>query len=168
MQQPEVKLYDLYDIWYQPLLSQGWFVAVLSFFGCVLVGLLIWIITKKIYKQKQILPWERALSALTTLQDQKYMNTQKSKEFYSQLSLILKEYLHERYTIALLDKTDQELLEFFRNDEVLKTFSAELEQVLQGATRVKFAQKLAALETMKQDLATCSSLVEKTRPTPPS
>lgn len=164
MQQPEIKLYDLYDIWYESLLSQWWVIAVLVFVGALCVGLCLWFVIRKI-KQKAAVPaWQQALRSFEQLQAETYLQAEKSQEFYLQLSAILKEYLQDRYQVALCDKTDQELLQFFGSSEVLDAFAAEMDQVLQGATMVKFAQQRAALETMKRDLAFCSSLVEKTKP----
>lgn len=162
-QQPEIKLYDLYDIWYEPLLAQRWFIITVIVVSLIIVSLLAWFITKKLLAKKPLMPWQRALQAFERLQNPEFIQAEKSQEFYVQLSYILKEYLQERYQEALLDKTDQELIEFFQNRDVLKPFTEEMEQVLQGAVTIKFAKQSAARETMKRDVAACTAVIEKTK-----
>lgn len=167
MQQPEIKLYDLYDMWYEPLLVQRWFIITLIIVGFIFISLFIWFVVKKIRTKKPLLPWQRALQEFKKL-EAKTMRMEHSQEFYVQLSHILKEYLQERYHEVLLDKTDQEVIEFFQNRDVLKLFTSDIEQVLQGAVRIKFAKQSAVQETMKRDVAVCAAVVQKTIPTKPS
>lgn len=163
-QQPEIQLYDLYDIWYEPLLQQWWCKVLLIVGSCLCITACIWFLYKKLSTKKMLPPWQRALRSFEQLHTDAYLQAEKSQEFYLQLSAILKEYLQDRFQVAVRDKTDHELIEFFQHDEILQRFTADIGQVFEGASYVKFAQQAAALETMKRDLATCSSLVEQTKP----
>jgi hypothetical protein len=157
----EIRLYDLYDIWYEPFWVQRWFVVMLSILFFFALGFFMyWLMLKR--RKKHVLSSSgRALAALKELNTSVYVNN--GKQFYTELCTIIKNYLQERYSINLTDKSDHEIMLLFQTRDDAPEVAQQLETVLYGAVTIKFAQHKAAQEQMAHDLQTCILLVEKTQ-----
>lgn len=105
-----------------------------------------------------------ALRALETLKRAKYIRLEQYKEFYSQLTHILKQYYENRFLVDALEQTTSEFLETMTNmpefDEVMTT---ETHQLLERADFIKFAKaKSDELESGKA-LSLVVDLVNRTK-----
>ena len=121
----------------------------------------------KLPPEQQLEPHELALKRLEHLREQKLYQQGKYKEFYSELSEILRQYVEQRFHITALELTTSEL------EMLLKTaqlFDQELYQgyirVLKNADLVKFAKYIPHSTICKADLDFAFEFVEKTKPQP--
>lgn len=162
--EPEIRMYDLYDVWYHPFWQQGWFRQSMIAFGvlciAVVVVLMYWWWAKR--RKKAVPAWSHALQAFATLQPEHYRQ-QEAQLFYTRLCLIFKEYLMQHYQVNLIDKSDQEVINFFCTYGLSPELADQIEKVLQGAITIKFAKQSAAHEHMIRDLQKCVSFVQQTR-----
>ena len=162
----QIRLYDdLYDLWYEPFWHKPWFII---FAGCLatvfLVGL-IWLVIRSIKKKKKVLtPWQEALKNLMALNIASYEMPSRHKDYYQQLTGILKRYVSRRYGCFLASKTDQEVINALKETELAHDLQEQLEDIMQGAVFVKFANQQAAHEKMKLDLQRAQELIQKTIP----
>jgi hypothetical protein len=158
------QLYDIYPTWHVPFWQTTWFFWLMMLIGSIILAALItgFIMWKRKYKKPKT-AWEQALSALNLL-GQRAMHPRESKEFYTQLTSILKRYLQERYEIPVMGKTDQELIASLESLDVLKDAPVLLQEVIEGSTIIKFANVQSGQERMHQDLDRCRVFITTTIP----
>jgi len=85
-------------------------------------------------------PEEIAWDALHKLEDSNLLSEGHAKEFYFQLSVILRQYLENRYHFSALDRTTSELLMEFRKNNFGLELTNEMRDFLDNADLVKFAK----------------------------
>ncbi len=133
--------------------------------------LLYWFIwrEKPLTEEEQIAllpPYERAKLALQKLDDNKYLEKSEIKEYYSDLTMIIRKYLDEKvYDHALESTTDQliDRLTILREGNQIdldkKTIS-NIESILKRADLVKFAKSQPNIELAKLDRNTIDSEID--------
>ena len=78
--------------------------------------------------------WEKQLKTEKIWKQERY------KEFYTQLTDVLRRYIHERYGVNSLEMTSEEILHIIRNKVEEDSVYVNLQQVLTIADLVKFAK----------------------------
>lgn len=159
-EQPKVELIDIYDITYNPWWLSSWFKLCASGLFGVLIIALSYVLYKK-YKKKISLPyWQQTLRSIELLKKQGFEDGQL---FYVRLTQVVKQYLHERYKIALADKTDSEMLETLKHTpDIPPLVYKEVKEIFDGVMFIKFANQHAAKERMEQALIKSQELVSLT------
>ncbi len=170
MNQQELELFDLYDLWYEPFWHKPWFWPIVVTVILLLAALVVYWFVKKRMKTKQIIkePWQEALEQLAILKVHECKSITARKQFYSNLTYILKRYLIRRYGIALESKTDEEIIVIIQNSEFPVELFATLSTIFNGAQYIKFAHQDAALEQMNYDLEHTISIIKSTGSNTPS
>jgi len=150
----KVKIFDIKGVQKAPFVLSDYFLTLLLFFFIwVLALLIIWFILKKKYgKEKEILTAEQmlpphivAIMELDRLKSEKIWKIGKNKEYYTNLSDILRKYVQRRFMINALEMTTDEILILFKRDKSTQSVYQNLRQILQLADLVKFA-KIQPLE----------------------
>jgi len=150
----KVKIFDIKGVQKAPFVLSDYFLTLLLFFFIwVLALLIIWFILKKKYgKEKEILTAEQmlpphivAIMELDRLKSEKIWKIGKNKEYYTNLSDILRKYVQRRFMINALEMTTDEILILFKRDKSIQSVYQNLRQILQLADLVKFA-KIQPLE----------------------
>ena len=122
--------------------------------GVILIGAIIFFILYSIKRKKKNQPiFTRppkpkepahviALRELDRIKNEKLWQKDKTKQFYSEVTETLREYIEYRFEIPAMEQTSDETLESFRNRrDLLKEKSIEkLSQMLKLADLVKFAK----------------------------
>ena len=122
-----------------------WLLPILALFGLVTF---IFFRRKKIRESKEedLPPYEEAISALRKLDDSQLLIQNKSKEYYSVLTVIVKRYLDREVDDMALESTTDELIERLNTHKKSGSFDfdpamiRDLELVLKRADLVKFAK----------------------------
>lgn len=123
-----------------------------SLVGLLIIGLLVflflyWRKQRKIkqgiveYKKPKIPPHELALKELDRIKNEKLWQQARLKEYYTDLTNVLRQYLELRYGIHALELTTDEIME--RLDDLKnidKESKSKIEQVFRLADLVKFAK----------------------------
>ncbi len=119
-------------------------------------------------KEQQLPPYEEALVALQTLDSSTYLKENKSKEYYSHLTEIIKRYLDREVDETALESTSDELIarlqllkdggNFDFNVEDIK----RLDGILKRADLVKFAKMQQAEAQAKEDRAAVEEIINHT------
>lgn len=115
-------------------------------------------------KNKTIIPIQRpktpahqiAFAALDKLKEEKLWQQQKTKEYYSRLTDILRMYIENRFHIPAMESTSYEIFERFMYSNLISQQAFEkLKQLLSTADMVKFAKAkpLPNENTMSMDNA---------------
>ncbi|MDO4782748.1 MAG: BatD family protein [Capnocytophaga felis] len=118
---------------------------------------------------KNLPPFERAIEELKKLQESKYLIESKHKEYYSELTDIIRNYLEDEVHISAKESTSDELLEKIhllqesgKLNLTLETIS-NLKRVLQTADLVKFAKSKPEDTIAEYDRETIKDVVVKTK-----
>lgn len=157
----------LYDI--KPFIeveksSSDWWKTLLIILAiiCIVGGLIYWFVWRKkpLTKEEEIAllpPYERAKLALKKLDESHYLEHSELKEYYSELTFIIRKYLDEKvYDRALESTTDElisrlNLLKDGNQIDIPKEDIKNLESILKRADLVKFAKSAPDIELAKLD-----------------
>ena len=119
----------------------------------ILIG--IWYYFKKrkkvvpvVVEVKPVIPLDvQALNKLAALKDKKLLEQDEVKQYHSELTDIVREFLEKRYKIRALEQTSDEIFSGLRHLEIAEENRNRLRQILMLADLVKFAkQKPLAVE----------------------
>ncbi|MBK8808572.1 MAG: hypothetical protein IPO21_18835 [Bacteroidales bacterium] len=105
-----------------------------------------------------------ALKALDSLKNKQLWQSEKHKEYYSQLTEILRLYLELRYSINALEKTTDEIIdELYAQNVTESGIVLELKQILTTADLVKFAKQKPVAEENVNNLDLAYKIIDKTK-----
>nr|WP_232625227.1 BatD family protein [Pareuzebyella sediminis] len=168
----------MYDI--KPLMeveksnAKFWITLVIALLLIALLGgALYWFVFRKkplSKEEKEALlpPYDRALIELKKLENSKYLIQDEYKQYYSELTGIVRSYLEEDVHVSALESTTDELilkLEMLRDAGELKIDHDTLQQfkrILQTADLVKFAKSKPDTSIAEQDRKSIEDIVTKT------
>jgi hypothetical protein len=142
----------------------------------ILLGLLIMLVLFLLRKRRQRVDsvsleplrpaHEVALMELEALQSKGLIEQGKIKEFYIELSNILRRYMDRRYTIESLDRTTEELISEMRSKRVEPDVIRMIRNVLVECDLVKFAKLRPQVSEIDLVHKTAVQFIERTRPLP--
>ncbi len=116
-------------------------------------------IQNAILYEKSQTPQAKALRKLKQLEAQNLPKQGKYKVFCSELTYILRAYLSEEYGFSALEMTSKEILDFCKNENILAEKQVDLQQILNIADTVKFAQSEADLYFFEEAIAKTSAII---------
>lgn len=169
------KMYDIKGLQPVERSFSDWWQYLLT--GLLIIGgilsILYWFLWRKkpLTEDEEIAllpPYDRALLALEKLDNSKYLIQSEYKEYYSDLTNIVRSYLEDEVHITALESTTGELitkLEMLRDSGSLKLDDASITQfqeVLETADLVKFAKSVPGDEVIRHDRELAENLVKKT------
>ncbi|WP_422083026.1 BatD family protein [Ulvibacterium sp.] len=139
----------------------------------ILGGLVYWFIFRKkplteAEKEALLPPYDRALLELKRLENSKYLIQDEYKQYYSELTNIVRSYLEEDVNVTALESTTDELitkLEILKDAGELKIDNDTLghfKKILQTADLVKFARSKPPTSVAEQDRKSIEQIVIKT------
>ncbi|WP_461533260.1 hypothetical protein [Sinomicrobium sp.] len=122
-------------------------------------------------KEKEALlpPFDRALLGLKKLEESRYLIQSQYKEYYSELTQIVREYLEEEIHISAMESTTEELvakLEMLQQAGKLnleKNTIDNFKAVLQKADLVKFARSRPDTQVAEEDRKIIENVVVRTK-----
>ena len=170
------KLYDVKPMIDVKKPSSNWWLWVLLTIALVAtIGFLVyWFVWRKKplteeEKIAQLPPYDRAKLALKQLDETKYLERAEIKEYYSELTFIIRKYLDEKvYDKALESTTDQlidrlNLLQEGNQIELSKDDIKNIEAILKRADLVKFAKSAPDIELAKLDRQTVDTEIDQVK-----
>ncbi|APQ17174.1 hypothetical protein [Maribacter hydrothermalis] len=139
----------------------------------ILGGLIYWFVLRKkpLTEEEKVAllpPYDRALLELKKLEHSRYLIQDEYKEYYSELTSIVRSYLEEDAHVTALESTTGQLIEKLEllkdagqlklDDDTIKQF----QQILQTADLVKFAKNKPSTLVAEQDRKLVEQIVVKT------
>lgn len=169
------KMYDIKPMMQVESSLPGWVKwAGLGLLGLLVAGgLIYWFVFRKKplseeEQQAMLPPYERALFELKRLENSRYLIQDEFKQYYTELTGIVRSYLEEEVHISALESTTSQLLdklELLRDsgkltleDETLSQF----QKILETADLVKFAKSRPEIQQAELDRAQVEHIVRKT------
>jgi hypothetical protein len=170
------KLYDVKPMIDVKKPSSNWWLWLLLTIALVAtIGFLVyWFVWRKRplteeEKIAQLPPYDRAKLALKQLDETKYLERAEIKEYYSELTFIIRKYLDEKvYDKALESTTDQlidrlNILQEANQIELSKDDIKNIEAILKRADLVKFAKSAPDIELAKLDRQTVDTEIDQVK-----
>ena len=170
------KLYDVKPMIDVKKPSSNWWLWLLLTIALVAtIGFLVyWFVWRKRplteeEKIAQLPPYDRAKLALKQLDETKYLERAEIKEYYSELTFIIRKYLDEKvYDKALESTTDQlidrlNILQEGNQIELSKDDIKNIEAILKRADLVKFAKSAPDIELAKLDRQTVDTEIDQVK-----
>ncbi len=115
-------------------------------------------------KLPDIAPHETALKELDRIKSEKIWQQGRLKEYYTEVSTVLRQYIEHRYLIAALEMTSDEILENIKVAKISDAFVFErLQQVLLLSDLVKFAKWIPDTMEQEKTLQNAYSFVNETK-----
>ncbi len=106
---------------------------------------------------------EIARERLRLLFERQWPRQGKIKEYYSELSDIVRRYIEGRYSIRATEMTTEEFLQHIRETDVLETrHKVLLEEFLRSCDMVKFARYGPTMEEMEEGFRRAGAFVDQT------
>jgi hypothetical protein len=104
-----------------------------------------------------------AFEELGALKDRKLWEKGLVKEYYSELTEIVRRYFERRYAVNALEETTDEILGALRNVQVSEKTLSNVETLLVGADLVKFAKQLPGISEHTESMKIAYTIVEQTK-----
>jgi len=137
--------------------------------GIFIIAQLASLIRKKIAqkKLKPQLPYEIAYEALEALNKKNYIEDGKIKEYFTELSFIIRNYLEKRFNLRAPEMTTQEfLLSVKDNSKLTKEHKRLLKEFLSRSDLVKFAKYGPTQTEIDSSFDSAKKLVDETKQEP--
>lgn len=168
----------MYDI--KPLMqversnTDMWLTLLWIFLGLIVAGgLVYWFFLRKkpLTEEEKVAllpPYDRAILELKKLENSKYLIQDEFKQYYSELTDIMRSYLEEEVHVTAMESTTSELitkLELLRDAGELKLDDDtifQFQKILQTADLVKFAKSKPPSSIAEQDRKLVEEFVTKT------
>lgn len=111
---------------------------------------------------KRVTLQEKYTSALQQLKERDYVANGLYKEYYSELSDILRNYINEKFAIPAPELTTQEFLKQSKRAATLKRYRADIKTVLMMADMAKFAKAQANEASAAEDMQLVADFIRST------
>ncbi|MCH2084010.1 MAG: RDD family protein [Saprospiraceae bacterium] len=106
---------------------------------------------------------EIAIDKLGRLKAAKLWQQGKIKDFHSELTYILREYLENRYEVQALESTTYEIKQALGKLDIPEDYRMQIQQLLQTADMVKFAKAEPPVEMHADALSKTESFIDSTK-----
>jgi hypothetical protein len=111
-------------------------------------------------------PWQIALQNLDVLAEKKLWQNGKIKEYYSELTDILRQYLQNQYGIDAMEMITTEILAAYDMAGLQADARLKLSSILQLADFVKFAKATPLKDENESSMTYARQFIEYTKPVP--
>ncbi|MEM5566509.1 BatD family protein [Psychroserpens sp. AS72] len=170
------KLFDIKPmITVEKASSNWWLYVLLGLLALALIGLaLYWLIWRKkpLTEEEEIAllpPYDRAKMALKKLDESDYLQKSALKDYYSELTFIIRKYLDEKVYDRALESTTDELIDrlnILRDANQIELSNDDIkniETILKRADLVKFAKSAPDIELAKLDRNTIDVEIDQVK-----
>lgn len=145
----------------------------------ILIGLLLYFFVFRKKKEEvvvevvpQVAPYEEALQKLKSLDEKLLWQNNKIKQYYSELTEIVRLYIERELKVPALESTTDELIETLSDFHQTKSIITEKETIqrlktlLQEADLVKFAKSKPMAERIEGDRKDAENIINNLKPKP--
>ena len=148
----------------------GWLGWVLVFFITLGGGIYFWWFKKQHLQagggaeEPKLSPEDQALFELNRLFDSDLIRRGKMKEYFLEMSEVLRRYLERRFEISAIESTTSEILRDLKSKELTPSLCEKIQNVLESTDFVKFAKWKPGPPEIIRINQLAKALVEEARP----
>lgn len=155
--------------WYD-VVPDWWYWPLLAILVAALLAVLFFLYKKNgptlLPHKKVIPPYDMAVKRLGLLKSKRLAESGHDKEYYTELTDILRQYIDGRFGINAREMTTTQILDAMSADGTLNIFVETLGPVLRTADFVKFARQRPDVSENIRSFTAVSDFVSQTRPVP--
>jgi hypothetical protein len=166
--------YDIKNIWKPQFVLSDYYALIYGVLFTLFIICVIGYFVQKMHNRKpkeietkpvsKLPPHEQAIKELKKIREQKLWQQGRNKEYYTEVTDILRRYITSRYRISVMEKTTFEILEVIRDEEHgNKEIINMLKQILQLSDFVKFAKLHPLPDENDLSMLNAQLFVEKTK-----
>lgn len=166
IKQPLIVKYTFWD-W----LHDNWKLVLGIWLGLIVIAAAVYYLLKRPKKEvvveevKPDIPLHiQALQKLEEIKNKQLWQHDQVKQYYIELSDVVREYLEKRYTIQALEQTSEEIFASLRNMEIASEDRNLLRQLLVLADMVKFAKEKPAANENEKSMENAVTFIKDTQP----
>jgi len=111
-------------------------------------------------------PWQIALQSLDDLEEKKLWQNGKIKEYYSELTDIIRHYLHQQHSIEAMEMITSEILKAFDLAGLQPDSRPILSNILVQADYAKFAKAIPQRNENELSMTYARQFIDTTKPIP--
>lgn len=159
--------------WYDwvPQAVTDYWAWILLALGLIAAGVAAWLYFRRggtvtVRRKRIIPPYELAMSRLTKLKERRLAESGHEKEYYTELTDILRQYLEGRFGINAMEMTSTEIMNTLRHNDATRLSADRMKQVLEVADFVKFARMRPLPDDNVKTYTAAVAFVEDTKPAP--
>jgi len=157
----------LEPVWiYPPFRTVAGWVAAVS--GLAAIGFLLWKIARRVHRHVELMrlsPRERALRELEQLKARHLVEQNRVKDFYLELTMIVRRYIERRHSLRAPEQTTEEFLAAAASHPLFAPPVVErLKRFLEAADLVKFAAFHPDRPVIDKALETAKDYIDKDTP----
>ena len=116
--------------------------------------------------KKRLPPYEEAMQALAKLKESNLWQSGQEKEYFTQLTDILRVYIDRRFNIKAVELTSSQIMEKIKQNKEAHIANDQLNNVLEVADFVKFANMHTLADDNEIAFQRAVNFVEQTKPAP--
>lgn len=161
----ELGLHDIYTFIHVPFWQTWSFFWLMMALSTLIGGLVAFNIYKRFFPAAPITPWQNALNQLASIEKKGLLNSKHAKYYYTSLTHVIKKYLSERYSVALMGKSDVEVMKQLYALNLSAEQTSDLESIFTNGVLIKFAPAHAAQEMIQSDFERAKKCISATIPT---
>lgn len=165
------KLAPIKSIVEEPLKLEDYLPYLIAFAGLVLLIGLIFLI-RRLTRKKDLpppppiilKPYEIALQKLEALKEKQLWQNGEIKEYQTELTFIIREYLENQFHVPALESTTDEIIVSLKKKNLEPDWLDRLRRLFQNADLVKFAKSEPPIEIHEQSMKEAIEFVWETKP----
>ncbi len=140
----------------------GGFLLTIVVLALVVIVICTWLHKKKVEEERRTPPyWDIARERLDNLSKASLIELGKFRQFYYELTEILRYIIQKRFNIPAMEMTNSELIPSLRSLELEEETKERIKELIERSGPVKYAQGEISEEVCRKDLDLVMSLVEK-------
>lgn len=153
--------------WYD-IVPDWWYWVVIGL-ALIALGVVVYLLYKKngpglLPRKRVILPYPLAVSRLNELKRRKLAESGNDKEYYTELTDILRQYLEGRFGVQAREMTSTQIIEAMQADPRIAAEVDALVPMFETSDFVKFAKMKAPVDENTRSFGLVRSFVERTKP----
>lgn len=142
--------------------------------GLIVIALIVFVLLKYVFKKKVpfittapepvIPPHVVALNRLETIKNEKMWQTGQIKDFYTELTDVLRVYMDGQFGINAMELTSDEIMALVKKEPQMDAVRQQLQELLTLSDLVKFAKMIPLENENERSLLWAFTIVETTKP----
>lgn len=147
-----------------------WYIYLIILIVIALIAVALWIYWKKPKAlmggkiKVELPPYEQAIANLNLLKDKQLWQSGREKEYYTELTDILRVYLERRFSIYAIEMTSSQIIAAVKKAEDTNVYKDNMKYILEIADFVKFAKVKPMPEENERSFRNAIAFVENTKP----
>lgn len=118
------------------------------------------------HEKKRLPPYEEAVLGLKELKGRNLWQNGQEKEYFTQLTDILRVYIDRRFKVNAVEMTSSQIIAVLKKNEETKAVNEQLKSILEMADFVKFANMKPLADDNEAAYNKAVHFVEETKPAP--